>query len=385
VSGPESLTAFRFTKNKQNAAFIFLNMPKQTVVMNNLKLRTKILGAVLPTLLAAGLSSCENWVYEDLDPCTMTYRLKFRYDYNMKFADAFPAEVKSINVWAFDSEGKPVWKGEASGDALGEDDFSMTIDVAPGTYSFLAWGGLADSEAFTVEHASAPSSVQDLGCRLNLRDTRADASGLYSDHEMRGLYHGTINNVTLTSRNDKNTVQEVTIQMMKDTNRIAVMLQHINNTPIQEGDFSVSIEADNSLLSWDNNVIPGPKFSYLPWSTSYGQITPGTPEGDADGTQTTVATYLSELTTSRIMADSNHRLKVVRNTDGKTIINIPLAQYLLLVKGNYHRNLSDQEYLDRQDDYSIVFFLNDDKSWYSAIGIYINSWVIVPPQEEDNI
>ena len=60
-------------------------------------------------------------------------------------------------------------------------------------------------------------------------------------------------------------------------------------------------------------------------------------------------------------------------------------QYLLLVKGNYNENLSDQEYLDRMDDFSMVFFLNPNDTWYSAIGVYINSWAVVPPQEENDL
>lgn len=357
--------------------------------MNKFNLRAKLYGTALMAMLSLGLTSCDNVIYDDLDPCTVTYRLKFTYDYNMKFADAFPAEVKSVNVWAFDTDGRLAWQGEASGDALKEKDFYISMDLAPGTYSFLAWGGLTGQDAFTVVNASRPASMQDLGCVLNLKErengTRAEGDDLYSNYEMRGLYHGILDDVTLTVRETEHVVQEVTIPMMKDTKRVAVMLQHLDGSPIERGDFSVSIEASNSLLSWDNAVLPGPEFSYIPWSVSYGQTTPSTPEGEPDGDITTIASHLSELSTSRIMADSRQRLKVVRNSDGRTIINIPFVQYLLLVKGNYHRDLTDQEYLDRQDDYSMVFFLDQNNSWYSAIGIYINNWAVVPPQEEGNL
>ena len=63
-------------------------------------------------------------------------------------------------------------------------------------------------------------------------------------------------------------------------------------------------------------------------------------------------------------------------------MRIPLIDYLLLIKGHYG-NMGDQEYLDRQDDYSILFFLDHGKNWYIAGGIYINSWAVVPPQNED--
>ena len=45
--------------------------------------------------------------------------------------------------------------------------------------------------------------------------------------------------------------------------------------------------------------------------------------------------------------------------------------------------MTDQEYLDRQDDYSILFFIDASNNWYMAGGIYINSWAVVPPQNEN--
>jgi hypothetical protein len=57
------------------------------------------------------------------------------------------------------------------------------------------------------------------------------------------------------------------------------------------------------------------------------------------------------------------------------VCRIPLADYALLVKGNYRKEMSDQEYLDRQDEYTMTFFL-DEGEWVSSV-IYINSWRVV--------
>ena len=43
------------------------------------------------------LVSCNNAIYDDEGDCSVTYHLKFRYDMNMKFADAFTHEVKSVS------------------------------------------------------------------------------------------------------------------------------------------------------------------------------------------------------------------------------------------------------------------------------------------------
>lgn len=51
------------------------------------------------------LVSCDNAIYDDEGDCSVTYHLKFRYDMNMKFADAFTHEVKSVRLYAFNSNG----------------------------------------------------------------------------------------------------------------------------------------------------------------------------------------------------------------------------------------------------------------------------------------
>ena len=46
------------------------------------------------------------------------------------------------------------------------------------------------------------------------------------------------------------------------------------------------------------------------------------------------------------------------------------------MKGEYNRRMDDQEYLDRQDEYNMVFFLDEGDRWMDAY-IYINSWKVV--------
>ena len=47
-----------------------------------------------------------------------------------------------------------------------------------------------------------------------------------------------------------------------------------------------------------------------------------------------------------------------------------------MVKGRYEGVVSDQDYLDRQDKYDVVFFLDENNEW-PRTHIYINSWKIV--------
>jgi hypothetical protein len=73
----------------------------------------------------------------------------------------------------------------------------------------------------------------------------------------------------------------------------------------------------------------------------------------------------------------------IRNREtGEDVFRIPVADYALLVKGYYREKMGDQEYLDRQDEYTMTFFL-DEGEWVSSV-IYINSWRVVLNNSELN-
>lgn len=88
-----------------------------------------------------------------------------------------------------------------------------------------------------------------------------------------------------------------------------------------------------------------------------------------------VTVSVAELTTARLMTDHRPMLVVSRKEDGERVLSVPIVDYALLVKGNYNRSMDDQEYLDRQDEYNMTFFVHDGK-WVSS-QIIINSWRVV--------
>lgn len=340
----------------------------------------KFLSPVVLLGAAMMMAGCDSVIYDDMDECTQTYLLEFKYDYNILEADAFSSQVKSVNVWAFDSQGKLAWKGSEAGAALAAPGYRMRIDLLPGRYSFLAWCGLSDNDPFRLA-TYEPASMEEL--KVHLQTQTDGAEKLYCDKELAGLFHGVKEDVTLRVEKSEHVRQTVTMPLMKDTKTVRLMLQHLDGSPIERRDFSVSISDNNQNLDWNNSVMPGEWFEYRPWFTNYGQITTPARTIDDGRTITSVASLLFELSTSRLRA-GNHdvMLTVHRNWDDRDIIRIPLIDYLLLVKGHYNERYSDQEYLDRMDQFNIVFFIDANSNWYLAQGIIINGWAVVPPQEE---
>lgn len=76
------------------------------------------------------------------------------------------------------------------------------------------------------------------------------------------------------------------------------------------------------------------------------------------------------------MMDNNPILTITNKKENRTVLQIPINEYALLVKGYEYADLSDQEYLDRQDQYNMTFFLDESGHWIKA-NIIINNWHII--------
>ncbi|MDE6267188.1 MAG: FimB/Mfa2 family fimbrial subunit [Muribaculaceae bacterium] len=326
-------------------------------------------------LAGMAFSGC-SLLEEDLEPCPAQLQLQFVYNYNLLKADAFPTQVKSVNVWAFDPSGACVWSGAESGDKLAEPGYVMVTPLEEGTYDFVVWAGLDNNTDFNLA-TYTPASKQELEVTLNT----ISSDGLnISSSQFSGLFHGYVGNVSYSVNPQAPSIKTVTVPLVKDTNNIAVMLCNINGFPLDTKDFTVEISYADSWLAWNNNVMANsPLVTYKPWSYSYGQTT--LQPAYAPGETAARSSILYELSMSRLILNGDAYINVYRNTDGHRIIHLPLIEYFLIEKGSRYDEFGDQEYLDRRDDYSLLFFIADDMNWYMAAGIYINGWVVVPTQD----
>lgn len=319
------------------------------------------------------ISSC---VTEDEVSCEEEYRAHIVYDYDMAFADAFPHDATPISLWLF-PQGTclPPFHSSYTKEELKEMNYTLPLDVEPGIYDILVWGGVDAASPFSF---SKEKGEGDIGVRLRLEGEESPVS----DRFLGLLYHGLLRNIELKESKGEEIEQTVTIPLTRDTHLVNVMLQSIDGTPLPEDEFEVSIiNSDNSILGSDNLPDEGPLFTYLPFKVSQIATDFQDIEG-VDETFTSVSALLEEFSVSRIMKDAKMILSVRNLENGREIIRIPLAQYLLLVKGEYGVSMTDQEYLDRQYLYTLTFFIDANREWYVKGGIYINSWHVVPPQTE---
>lgn len=349
------------------------------MILRNLNKIIYVSAVLAATALIAG--GC-TLVTDEPVKCPSFLKVRFKYDWNIKFADAFANEVTSVYVWAFDLQGTPVWSGSASGEELKQEGFELDTGLPDGTYDFVSWCGLEGNSSFDLATYS-PASKEELEVKLQ---TLPEGTENVSKTRLPYLFHGMSLNQEYSSDPFKPTYRYVTIPLMKDTKDIRIMLQHLDGSPIENRDFTVTITAADGMLDWNNLPLAGsPLVYYRPYNTKYGMTTP--PDGKGPDSQTrtmsTIASLMFELSTSRLMADSDVQLTIHRNWDDRDIVDhINLIEFLLLVKGHYE-GLTDQEYLDYEDDFAIIFFIDQNSSWYEAAGIFINNWAAVPPQHEN--
>ena len=267
----------------------------------------------------------------------------------------------------------------------------MEVDVAPGTYDLLAWCGSTDKGSFRIPESS---SGKELTCTLK-RESGSDGTG-HVREDLDRLYHGYLPNQIF---GDTEGTYTYVVPLVKNTNNVRVVLQQTSGEQLDEKRFSFRITAENGRMDWDNQLLPDEPVTYHAWHKQ--SATAGTALPDLPDAVTSVNAIVAELTTARLTVrdksatfrsatgantpallpeelpeERKMRLTVRDNDTGKTVLSIPLVDYALLVKGEYRRDMDDQEFLDRMDEYNIVCVLGEGMRWIS-MSINIHSWKMV--------
>ena len=321
--------------------------------------------------LAATLASCQSVIYDGEGDCSVKYRIEFKYDRNMEYADAFASKVGSVALYVFDRSGVLVHQAVTDSQAMAAAGNAIMVELTPGQYDLLAWCGV-DSDSFSVPEATiGKSRLADMQCTMARKSSN---DGAYVDSDLTPLYHG-LKRINYSSEAGVHT--EV-MSLTKNTNNFRIVLQQTwdagsvpSDTDIDN--FEFTIVDNNGKMDYNNDVLADQTITYRPWDITTGYV-----DVDADIAATranSVAVAVAELTTARLMAD--HRpLLVVRNKQtAEIVLSVPVVDYALLVKGNYNKAMENQEYLDRQDEYNMTFFIHNGQ-WLSS-SIVINSWRVV--------
>ena len=348
--------------------------------------------------LALGLFSCES-VYDDEQECLHGIALRFVYDYHMEpGANAFAANVDCINVFVFDEAGNYVTQFKETSDILRNDSYRMNLPLENGKYQLLIYGGTACEHShfsLTPNWASTPTAKKDELLVTLPRNAQGESNIQLHNIEERtgGLFYGTLE-VELTDDDYQTTYREETVYLMNDVNDIQIFLQELESPyHVDIADYDIQIVDDNFVLDCNNKAVETRTREYThsvykPYVTE-NCITGAVKNPNADGAmleedeRRPVQVARAEFSTSRLLVDhlSTARLQITsskdkdKNGNPQMIVDIPLIEYLLLVRGWGDTWIkTDQEFLDRQSRWSMMFFLQHGY-WVSA-RISVNAWIV---------
>lgn len=308
-------------------------------------------------VLTLGLVSCE-YIHEDLKPCD--HYLHFTYTHNMKFADAFQHELvcqeeaKTAELFIFDGDGKFLSSQSLPTETLQENRIRLNLD--PGKYKLLAWAGLNDTD-YTWTKPAAGESMDEW-----LMSVRQD-KGVVA-RELSGLFQGTLE-LTIPSGGETDTE----FPLVKNTNKIRLALIDANSgTGLQADDFTILATTHNGDLNAQNQPVADETVLWKPYLQQVETV------ADTEG-GTAMQAVVAELNTMRLMDGSQTSLQLSHKGEEAPFLQVDLTDFLLLTQMESH-DLDAQEYLDRQDEYTIVVYLDIVDGKAHCLEIIVNDWTI---------
>ena len=384
------------------------------------KLVKNLLGGIMMAgITIPALTSCDDsFIFDDRTDCHPGINLRFVYDYHMEpGANAFMSNVDCVTVFVLDTEGNYITQfSETSDILLKSESYRMHLPLDEGEYKLLVYGGLTCDHptfGFTPGWFTKADGLHRDDIRVSLPLASDDLGKPFSnvrlhdiDERWGGLFYGTLD-ITIDEFDWTTDFREETVFMMKDNNNIQVILQELSvPDKMDVNDFDFKIYDDNFVLDGYNQKVGVVTDSYEPYYAPYATETRETgwtqaaaSEGQPPTVDNTriVKVACAEFQTSRLLMEnvSTARLVVTSKTmkddngNDKVVIDMPLITYLATTKGfgnNWIRPDSEwnhgitghediyQQYLDRQSNWTLFFFLQRNE-WVKT-HIIVNDWTV---------
>ena len=345
------------------------------------------------------MSSCIKEDMDDCPPAISKVALQFDYTYNVKQADAFAAEVKNINVYAFDENGKFFDSYIESREKF-ETGHTMEItDLKDGKYTFVCLArdrqvmSRAEDDEMEFSFASLTPGVSTID-DLTVRMGKDNSEEIKNDKEFAALYTAKtqVDFQRLNQNGNEGTVVTSTLSLMKCTKTYRIVLLPYENdqADFKPENFDVRIEGSAAWLDHKGEKVKNEKITYLPYNMER--------RANYDGAHTEVneepvdQALIYDLSSSRMFERQSDR-RAVRDGDkskydDKRIIitdlrdkdnpielfNHSLPWFLALCGEKVNQNWDDQEYLDREDHYVLMFYVSDKRDYNMITKVNVNGW-----------
>lgn len=335
-------------------------------------------------ILAGAITSCDSILNYNED-CDIEYCVKFKYDYNMEEKDVFAEQVRIVTLYAFDENNNLVYQNTDEGEPLGEGDYAMNVvGIDPSQYRLIVWAGLND-ESFAVPLLyPSQSKIEELNVKTLrkqvTRSTSEDEKGQYIvDNSLHSLWHGEVKKGTTTRSGRKQTTE---VSLVKNTNTIRVVVAQVNKTGgpvtrLTKETFECAVYDDNGFMNYDNSLLEDNLLTYKPYNITSDVVNTKAFSAD-DEPAKQYDGIVSELSIARLVESQKPELTIKNSTTQEILFHSAnLVKYFEEVDSEKYkdRNYSLQEYLDREDEYELVIFVDEKLALINTV-IQVNGWII---------
>lgn len=293
-------------------------------------------------------------IKDGLPECRFLNYLTFEYTKNKQGTDLFPSQVKRLDIYVFDSNGKYIRHISDEGLHLSLPSYTLPVDLPSGKYTFVVWGGIKkDYQVFDKSGNNEQPLQPDISfldhSRLSLNTNKVNKDF------PEDLYFGIAKEISV----NPNELKQTHIKLIKNTNTIYITVNGLQNIKHSNNnaDLDIICNITNGELKFDNSIsLPERLFQYIPVERT------GTEE-----------TLMFKIKTLRLLTDMKSELILKDLTSGEIIFNHNLVELLLLSPG-----INNNEDLDTNDEYDISISININL----CITITINDFIVLESDRE---
>ena len=326
-------------------------------------------------LAVFGLSSC-NSLYDDLQPCEPpAASINLTFTMNMDFQDLFNRDVHCVDLYVFKKGGTLAGEYHAENTKSTRAVAStIYLQLEPGVYEAVVYGGMSCSLSSFDKLFAENSSLtkKDLEVALNTSfyfdnsDETGDPQEHLADHsalQIHDHFYGSIDEFSIGEIGST----PVTIDLTRNTNVIYVNMKNKDNTDIDINDYRVYIVDDNNTMDDTNDLTQSGLIAYRPYDKTNFVDSNNIPWAK------------SSFTVSRLHTSNDPELVVINKEIGDskpTLSGLNLMPYIMEAKAQLAPSMDDQEFLDRQYEWTVDVTLDVVNSTWVSITVKVNDWEV---------
>lgn len=354
---------------------------------------------------AVFMTSCAQ-MDTDLEPCPTGLDITFSYDYNIQRADMFNDHVGGMSLYVFDKANRLVLQKDTANTPLAaplkDKNFVWHIaqsELPTGPYRIVA---MAYQKSYNETLATPGAKMRQI--TLHPGDNITQLNVVLDRNEANhSAGYALVNNQNCpldtlwATRNvdsesawvylQPNQKTQHHLSLIRDTKQLNITLRQTSDpADMHDEDYEVQVYDNNGRLLYNNELDANDErllyTPYAQWTTNLGTTTPAQ-RADNENTNTGEAQLMRtahyELMTNRMLlhdaTTDNAHLVITHKATGNKVVDIDLPTLLADGRRAYEfYNYSAQEYLDREYQFSLDFFLSGDKWQYVNVSIAALSW-----------